>query len=110
MNYTYYESGSTDPAFNLALEEYLFNTLPRGKPVLCYGRMTMRSSWANIKIHAAEINREYVKEHGIKVIRRLSGGGARSITTWEISITRLSATTAVLPSIFHLLQAGCSSP
>ncbi len=76
MNYTYYESGSTDPAFNLALEEYLFNTLPRGKTCFMLWQNDNAVIVGKYQNTAAEINREYVKEHGIKVIRRLSGGGA----------------------------------
>ncbi|MGE5580983.1 MAG: lipoate--protein ligase [Bacillota bacterium] len=63
-----------DPYFNLALEEYLlkeFNhecfMLWRNEPSIIIGKNQNT---------LAEINLEYVREHGIKVVRRLSGGGA----------------------------------
>ena len=65
---------STDPYWNLAAEEYLLKRwdapvfrLWRNAPAVIVGR--------NQNAHA-EINRPYVEEHGIAVVRRLSGGGA----------------------------------
>ncbi|KAA5808141.1 lipoate--protein ligase [Thermoanaerobacterium thermosaccharolyticum] len=64
----------TDPYFNLAAEEYLlkqFNDecfmLWRNKPSIIIGKNQNA---------LAEINLDYVKEHNIPVVRRLSGGGA----------------------------------
>ena len=64
----------TDPYWNLAAEEYLLKRwdapvfrLWRNAPAVIVGR--------NQNAHA-EINRSYVEEHGIAVVRRLSGGGA----------------------------------
>ena len=64
----------TDPYWNLAAEEYLLKNagvplfrLWRNAPAVIVGR--------NQNAHA-EINRPYVEEHGIAVVRRLTGGGA----------------------------------
>lgn len=74
----YVENLSHDPAYNLALEEYLVThkgrfahedlaLLWQNSPVVVVGR--------NQNAHR-EINRTYLDTHGIKVVRRLSGGGA----------------------------------
>ena len=62
------------PYFNLALEEYLLKEfdsncfmLWRNEPCVVVGRNQNTIT---------EINLDYVKEHDIKVVRRLSGGGA----------------------------------
>jgi len=72
----YLESTSTDPAFNLALEQYVFDTLSKDDDFFML--------WQNrdaviVGLHqntVEEINRGYVDTNGIKVVRRLSGGGA----------------------------------
>jgi len=64
----------TDPYFNLAAEEYALKNftdncfmLWRNEPSVIVGRH---------QNSLAEINAEYVKQNRIKVVRRLSGGGA----------------------------------
>lgn len=65
---------STDPFFNVATDEYILKHLEED----CF--MLWRNDNAIIvgqyQNTLAEINYEYVKEHGIAVVRRLSGGGA----------------------------------
>lgn len=65
---------STDPYFNIATDEYIFKHMEED----CF--MLWRNDNAIIvgkhQNTLAEINHEYVKEKGIKVVRRLSGGGA----------------------------------
>ena len=68
---------STDPAFNLALEETLFESLSPENP-------SMFLIWRNasaviIGCHqntAEEVNETFCREHGIAVVRRPTGGGA----------------------------------
>ena len=65
----------TDPYYNLALEEYL---------LLNHREGTIGLLWQNDQTIVVgrhqntieEINQGYVKEHGIKVVRRTTGGGA----------------------------------
>ncbi|NLE12741.1 MAG: lipoate--protein ligase [Clostridiales bacterium] len=71
---TLYTNDVTDPRFNLASEEYLIDNLPgdavmlwRNEPSVIIGRS--QNAYA-------EIDRGYIETHGIKVVRRLSGGGA----------------------------------
>ena len=67
-------NGNTEPYFNMAVEEYLFNNfndnifmLWRNDNAIIVGKHQNTLS---------EINLEKVKEHSVKVVRRLSGGGA----------------------------------
>ena len=70
----YIESETFDPAFNLALEQYLFDRFEDDIFML------WRNSDAVILgLHqnaAEEVNGAYLKQAGIPVVRRLSGGGA----------------------------------
>lgn len=65
---------STDAYLNIATDEYIFKHIKED----CF--MLWRNDNAIIvgkhQNTLAEINHEYVKERGIKVVRRLSGGGA----------------------------------
>lgn len=66
---------STNPFYNLALEEFLLMNYLEGvivmlwqnEPVVVVGQTQNTME---------EINQQYVKEHGIKVVRRTTGGGA----------------------------------
>lgn len=73
----YVESHSFDPEYNLSFEEYLFKYLPldedeyvtlwQNEPAVIIGKN--QNAWA-------EINREYIEENQVKVVRRITGGGA----------------------------------
>ena len=87
---TIFRTSNTDPYFNLASEEYLIDNMKGdvfmlwiNAPVVVIGR--------NQNAYA-ELDRGFIEEHGIKVVRRLSGGGA-VFTTSETSISPLSSTT-----------------
>lgn len=72
----YIGSTSTNPYFNLALEQYVFDSLDKNHS---YFMLWQNHNSIIIGKHQntiAEINAEYVKEHDISVARRLSGGGA----------------------------------
>lgn len=72
----YIEVSTTDPAFNLALEEYIFEKMPRDREYFLTWRNDNAIIVGRHQNTAAEINEEFVKEKNIKVVRRLSGGGA----------------------------------
>ncbi len=76
MQWQFIDVASTDPAWNLALEQYVFDCLPRDKN---YFLLWQNKDAVIIGRHQntlAEINEPYIKEKGIRVVRRLSGGGA----------------------------------
>lgn len=64
----------TDPAFNLAAEEYVLKNF--SEEVFMLWRNHNAIIVGKHQNTLAEINLDYVKEKNIKVIRRLSGGGA----------------------------------
>lgn len=72
----YIEIQTTDPAFNLALEEYVFEKMPRDREYFLTWRNDNAIIVGRHQNTPAEINEEFVKEKNIKVVRRLSGGGA----------------------------------
>ena len=72
----YIESPSVDPAFNLALEQYVFDRLPREYGYFMLWRNDRAVIVGKHQDTLSEINWDYVKEKGIQVVRRLSGGGA----------------------------------
>ena len=72
----YLESPSTDPYFNLALEQYVFDCLPRDRE---YFMLWQNDNTIVVGKHQntdEEINADFVRTHGVRVVRRLSGGGA----------------------------------
>lgn len=72
---TYLETGSTDPAFNLAFEEYVLTHFREGDYLLLWQNDNSVIVGRNQNAEA-EINRTFVQAHGIKVVRRNTGGGA----------------------------------
>lgn len=71
----YLETGSTDPAYNLAFEEYVLTHRCCGNYLMLW--QNDRSVIVGRNQNAeAEINRSFVEAKGIKVVRRNTGGGA----------------------------------
>ncbi len=76
MPWRYIQVGTTDPAFNLALEEYVFENLSRDYN---YFILWQNASTVVIGRHQntfSEVNEAFIRENNIRVVRRLSGGGA----------------------------------
>lgn len=67
---------TTDPAFNLAAEQYVFDCLPKERSYFMLWQNENAVIIGKYQNTLAEINRPYVEAHKIKVVRRLSGGGA----------------------------------
>ena len=76
MAWRYIEIKSTDPAFNLALEEYVFENLSKAynyfllwqnAPTVVIGRHQNTFN---------EVDEAFIRENNVRVVRRLSGGGA----------------------------------
>ena len=72
----YLESPSTDPCFNLALEEYAFSHLDPGEEYFMLWRNRPSVIIGKHQNAQQEVNLPYAKLHHIPVVRRLSGGGA----------------------------------
>ncbi len=67
--------GVTDPRVNLALEEYLLRHVDTEEDILLFYINEPSIIIGRNQNTLEEINHEYVREHGIHVVRRLSGGG-----------------------------------
>ena len=65
----------TNPRMNLALEEYLLRHLDTAEDVLLFYINEPSIIVGRNQNTLEEINHEYVREHGIHVVRRMSGGG-----------------------------------
>ncbi len=67
---------SNDPHFNLALEEYVLKEMDPTQDYLILWQNSPSVIIGRNQNTLEEINKEYVDEHKINVVRRLSGGGA----------------------------------
>ncbi len=72
----YLESPSTDPEFNLALEQFVFDEMDHSQEYFMLWQNDNAIIVGKNQNTIEEINQKYVEEHKIKVVRRLSGGGA----------------------------------
>ena len=71
------EGQSHDPAFNLALEEHLYRSVDEGHPgYFLLWRNDPSIIVGRFQNTAQEVNRPFIEERGINVVRRISGGGA----------------------------------
>lgn len=69
-----YKNSSLDPYFNLAAEQYLLDT-KEGSMFMLWRNDNAVIIGKNQNAYA-ELDLDYVQTHGIKVVRRLTGGGA----------------------------------
>jgi len=69
-------AGITDASINLAIEEYVLKHLPMDDSYLLFYINSPSIIIGKHQNTIEEINQEYVKDHNIQVVRRLSGGGA----------------------------------
>lgn len=72
----YIETKTTDPHFNLAMEQYIFDHLDRSKSYLFLWQNDNTIVIGKNQNTLGEINADFVRAHRINVVRRLSGGGA----------------------------------
>lgn len=71
----YLQTGSEDPAYNLAFEEYVLKNYLHGDILILWQNRSAVIVGRNQNA-LEEINREFVDAHGIRVVRRNTGGGA----------------------------------
>ena len=76
MQWTFIDIPTTNPEFNLAMEQYVFDVLPRDRNYFILWQNDNAVIVGRHQNTMAEINEPYVRENGIRVVRRLSGGGA----------------------------------
>ncbi len=71
----YLETGSVDPCYNLALEQYVLEHRREGDWLLLWQNANTVVIGLNQNA-AEEINPSFIREHNITVVRRMTGGGA----------------------------------
>lgn len=72
----YIENFSNDPEYNLAFEEYCFKYLPVDEDYVILWINGPAIIVGKNQNTLEEVNVDYVKEHNIQVVRRITGGGA----------------------------------
>ena len=72
----YLETDSFNSAYNLAFEEYAFERLDPCENLLILWRNDRTVVVGRHQNAAAEVNADYIRSHDVRVVRRLSGGGA----------------------------------
>ncbi len=72
----YLESKSNDPSYNIAFEEYAFTEIAKRDDVFILWINEPCIVVGKNQNTAQEINQKYCDENGIKIVRRISGGGA----------------------------------
>lgn len=72
----YIENLSNNPWYNLAFEEYCFKYLPQDEDYVILWINSPAIIVGKNQNTLEEINQEYVRDHGIKIVRRITGGGA----------------------------------
>lgn len=72
----FYESPSTDPYYNLALEDYFFSHMDPAQDYFLLWQNDRAVIVGRYQNTLEEVDQKYVDSHGIRVARRLSGGGA----------------------------------
>lgn len=69
------ETGSTDPYYNLAFEEYVLTGFTSGDILILWQNDNTVVVGRN-QCTEAEINLEYIRKNNVNVVRRTTGGGA----------------------------------
>ena len=86
MPWSYIDVPGTNPAFNLALEQYVFDSLSRNQNWFLLWQNHNTIVIGRHQNTLAEINESAVRERAVTVVRRLSGGGA----VQEAEMTRVA--------------------
>ena len=71
----YVQTGSDDACWNLALEEYFATVKKPGEMVFFLWQTKPTLVMGKFQNTNVEISMDYVRAHGVKVVRRMSGGG-----------------------------------
>ena len=71
----YLETGQVDPAYNLAFEEYVLLNKKEGDILMLWQNENAVIIGRNQNTEE-EIDRAFIEAHGVKVVRRITGGGA----------------------------------
>ena len=84
MRVTYLETGSRDPFYNLAFEEYVLAHRIEGDYLILWQNDNTVVIGRNQNAEE-EIDRAFVEAHGVRVVRRTTGGGAVYYAAYAVS-------------------------
>ena len=101
MPWRYIEVKSTDPAFNLALEEYVFKKLSREYNYFILWQNNNTMVIGRHQNTMAEVDAEFVRQNGIRVVRRLSGGGAVYHDMGNLNFTYIQDAQSSTPDLYR---------
>ena len=76
MNLNYLILPTTDAEWNLACEQYVFESLPRDRSWLLLWQNRSAVVIGRFQNALAEVNAEFLRERDIQLVRRCTGGGA----------------------------------
>ena len=94
---------STDPSFNLALEEYYLRQTEISEDLVIFWRNRPTVVIGRNQNITAEIDASFLNENDINVVRRLSGGGAVYHDLGNLNFTFITAAPAISRSEFARL-------
>lgn len=75
MSVYYLETGSNDPCYNLAVEQYILEHKREGDWLMLWQNANTVVIGHNQNT-AEEVNQDFIDEHRVTVVRRMTGGGA----------------------------------
>jgi lipoate-protein ligase A len=109
----YLKCGSTDANFNFALEAYAMRELKVSDEYFMFWRTCPTLMVGRFQNTLSEINMQYAKEHGINIVRRVTGGGTiyTDMNGWQFSFIvkrrgRIEFETFTRPIIEALMSLG----
>lgn len=93
-------NNSRNPAFNLALEEYFLKRKDLAEDVLILWQNAPTIVIGKNQNAWREVNFDYIKTHGIALVRRLSGGGAVFHDSGNLNFTIIKANASLSQNDF----------
>lgn len=95
----YYDLPNTNPWWNMAFDEWLLQCGP-SEPVFRLWRNEPSVIIGHNQVAAQEVNLEYLQQHGIKLARRVTGGGAVYHDLQNMNYSFAGPTGTVTPEVF----------
>lgn len=95
----FYDLPSTNPWWNMAFDEWLLQNGP-DEPVFRLWRNEPSVIIGHNQVAAQEVNLEYLQQHGIKLARRVTGGGAVYHDLQNLNYSFAGHTGSVTPEVF----------
>lgn len=87
--HNFFENSSTDPYYNMAVEEFLFHHFH--EPVFHVWQNEPSVVIGRNQLLEAEVNVDFVDQNDIKIVRRFSGGGAVFQDLGNINLTFINS-------------------